>query len=490
MILYLLNASLVWLFSLLAYELLFRRETVHNWNRAYLLTTLALGLLLPLWSWQPQVVVEAPAAAIGTLPTVIDRATSFKTEVVNAVTPQQSSWSFSWWMVYAAGAAIAFLVTLKDAVQLIRLYTKGKRSVHNGWTLVETDKEHSPFSFFNTIFLPAGVSYSEAELDMVLRHERQHGVLLHSLDVLAVQVLRIVLWFHPAVYWYSSRLTEVHEYQADAVAANRDTEVYGRLLLAQATGMVLPPIVHSFHRSPLKNRIAMLVKNPSGAGRLLRYVVTVPLVAGCALFCSRTALAQQVVTKGGNKFTMSPADEVTITTDFKDKTKAETHKITILPEPKKVNGEKIYGWKETTTPAKYTGTFPSAAEQFFSAIQAPMSKLPDGRYVVTVFTPVISPKGEMVYYDTRGVEKPGISPTGMTDAELEAALKARGTIDPEMKKEIDANIDRALKQHYSFKPATVKGKPVTAYLEGDLDLSGRRQIEVKGGVARLVSSSR
>ncbi len=484
--LYLLNATLIWGFSLLAYELLFRNETVHHWNRAYLLLTPLLGILLPLWTWYPvagagrsPVVVYAAAPAV--------RLDAVKAVVVRAAAPERAPLVFSWWLVYGAGAAVALLRLLRDAGRIASLYRAGVRTRQHGWTLVETGREHSPFSFFQWVFLPGGAAPDPEGCRLVLQHERRHGRLLHSIDAVLLQLVQVAFWFHPLVYAYRHRLALVHEYQADA-AAGTDVEAYGHLLLAQATGAPVSSLVHSFNRSPLKNRIAMLVKHPSGAVRLLRYAVTLPLVAGCALFCSRLAHAQEkkdtgrvVVYSSDNVITMPASKAGKLR--FKDGN-PESTEFVLQPLPAELNGQKVYNEFELTTPAVYTGPAASAAEQLFQAIQQSVSRLPDRQYAINFLMPVVSAKGELVYFQTDGIDFPGIRMSPRWREEMDSLRKFRKPIDPALKKDIDARIQQALRQSFRFKPATRDGEAVAAYLGNDL--GGLNNIEVKGGRARLV----
>ncbi len=492
--LYLLNATLIWGFSLLAYELLFRNETVHHWNRAYLLLTLLLGLLLPLWTGQPD------TAAPGNLPVVVLRAVpaqrvaEAKAAVVQLAAPERAPLVFSWWLVYGAGAAVALLRLLRDAGRIAALYRAGVKTKQHGWTLVETGREHSPFSFFQWVFLPAGNVQTPEARRLVLQHERRHGSLLHSLDMLLVQLVQVAFWFHPLVYAYRHRLALVHEYQADVVAGT-DVQAYGHLLLAQATGAPVSSLVHSFYRSPLKNRIAMLVKHPSGAVRRLRYIVAVPVVVTSALLCS-CRVGQEPgkdAAHKSNKIGFSQSMTDTLVSPSKDRKSNDTVYITKDPTPETLNGEKIYEADPASgiTPARYAGSDRSATDQFFRTIKKQLGRLPDGRYDVTVFSPVVSKDGELAYFDTRGVEQPGFSmPVDASgwQAASDSLKKARKPIDPSLKKQIDAAIQEALRQPFRFKPATHDGVAVASFLEEDLNLSGFQQVEVKNGEARIVAA--
>ena len=57
MIQYLLNATAIWLLSLVIFDLFLRKETYHSYNRFYLIGTFLLGVFLPLWEWQNSIVI-------------------------------------------------------------------------------------------------------------------------------------------------------------------------------------------------------------------------------------------------------------------------------------------------------------------------------------------------------------------------------------------------------------------------------------------------
>src|SRR5690606_11145436 len=80
------------------------------------------------------------------------------------------------------------------------------------------------------------------------------------------------------------RLLLVHEYQADLIQRNH-TEDYGRFLISQSLLHNAPSISHAFSRSPLKNRIMMLKKQPAGMARI-KAVIALPFVAAAVLFFS------------------------------------------------------------------------------------------------------------------------------------------------------------------------------------------------------------
>jgi hypothetical protein len=128
-------------------------------------------------------------------------------------------------------------------------------------------------------------------------HESTHAREFHSADVLIMEVMCIIFWFHPLIYWYRRNLRNVHEYLADeAVAKQYDKKQYGLLLIQQAQSGSALVIANHFVTSQLKQRIVMLTKkasSPSNAG--WKYGLIVPIFTLLALlFQQNFAFAQRI----------------------------------------------------------------------------------------------------------------------------------------------------------------------------------------------------
>ncbi len=284
MLSYLIDVTVFWAVSLLSYVLLLRKTTFHGWNRAALLGTLLLGLLLPLWPAPvPETVVQMPLYQH--LP--VARISEAKTETIARVTADvKPAFSFSLWTVYWAGCAVAGLIYLRAFAKLLQLMRRGRKCASGG--AYETGVAHVPFSFWGKTFLSHCTAYNPADLALILRHEARHGKLFHTADVLLLILLRIALWFHPLVYVYDFLLRQIHEFQADAFARSAPQD-YGYLLLREATGNTLS-LAHSFNHAPLKSRILMLTQNRSSAPQKLRYLLLIPVMAMAVFSCKKDGL--------------------------------------------------------------------------------------------------------------------------------------------------------------------------------------------------------
>ena len=266
---YLLNVTICWAVFALLYALLLRRETFFQANRLYLLLAVALGLLLPQagqWLGLPATLSEAmtielPALTLG----------ATQTETAGGLL------SVLWW-VYAAGAALAAARLLWGVALLFRMAATGRRErLSDGSCLVRTTRAGMPFSFFHWIFIPEHLAREGADFEKMLAHERAHVRGGHSADVLLLEVLCVVFWFHPLAHWYRRSLRTVHEYLADAEASRRtDRREYGLLLLRQAEPARALVFANHFFQAPLKQRLLMLTRGASPAMSGWKYSVALP----------------------------------------------------------------------------------------------------------------------------------------------------------------------------------------------------------------------
>ena len=316
MIRYLVFATLGTALFWLAYHLLLRKEHCLRLNRFFLLATLLLSLLLPLV--HPQVAVVPPTAIggggylldfsdLGGTPEISINNQSIKSVEVSA------SQGVDVWQVlsiiYGVGVALGVLLLVVRYAVLCRKLRKYEFVLHGHFHEAVTDREEPSFSFFRYIVAGRG-GMSDAELQLVLKHERLHAAQGHSWDILLVQLVCCLLWFDPFVWLYGRDLREVHEYLADEAVLQQGSEgefkSYLRLLYCQITGMQYVPIVNSFHFSTIKNRITMM-KQPKSHKGWVKALAALP-VAALLLFanCKNQEPAQEQAVIPDGRYEVSP----------------------------------------------------------------------------------------------------------------------------------------------------------------------------------------
>ena len=267
------------------YQALLRRNTFFGTNRAYLLASLGLSLLLPLVTLPDAwVVMPATGTPTITLP-------AFTVGVSDASAASGLTGAFWLWLMYGIGAAVMLVrlgVNLRAVFQLIGTGTTEPRP---GYTLVrlpETDSPTPSFSFGRYLVLNA--TDAQTEPDALMHHEEAHIRQRHTADVLFTELVRAVFWYNPVLWLYKLAVQEVHEFLADRVASDAVAPIeidYPRQLVAYALCVAPTALVTPFvSMSTLKQRIVMLKKPQSNRRALLQYALVLP-VAGLLTLCTQ-----------------------------------------------------------------------------------------------------------------------------------------------------------------------------------------------------------
>jgi TonB family protein len=113
----------------------------------------------------------------------------------------------------------------------------------------------------------------------------------HSFDILVFEILGIVCWFNPVVYYYKTSIKHIHEFIADEIASSYlpSKADYAMLLFSQQFRTQPTALINNFfNRSTLKLRIEMLKKKRSAKIALLKYGLIVPVFLGMLILTSAT----------------------------------------------------------------------------------------------------------------------------------------------------------------------------------------------------------
>lgn len=281
---------------LLVYDLFLKRETFFNYNRAYLLITAVLSLVLPFIKFPElkkmatkDVVIQLPEVFIGTkTPSNYDIQVAERAGIA-IEQPETPIWQW----VLLSGVVIATIIFLFKIAKLYWLKHNNPKRWQGNILVVRLIKSSAAFSFFNTIFL--GERIPDHEKPTIYQHELVHIKEFHTIDLLFFEALRILFWFNPLVYMYQNRIKDLHEYIADAKAvAQNGKSVYYQTLLSQVFDAHQVSFTNTFFQSSLiKKRIAMLQKSKSKQLNLLKYALLIPMIFGMLIYTSTEVRAQQ-----------------------------------------------------------------------------------------------------------------------------------------------------------------------------------------------------
>lgn len=288
MIAYFLSVAICWASCLALYAALLRREKFLHLNRAYLVITFALGLVIPLAEWPAgsasgsagwfSQAVLAPVVTISSDPQEIIGSQSGLTA---------SRIAQLLLLIGSAGMAIRFFGQLLRILALVRNARVSKQS---GFTLVESAEVTTPFSFFNLLFWNPDIEKDPDTARTIRTHELAHIRQGHSIDIIFLEIAGVFFWWNPLWRLYSRSIRNIHEYLADEAAIRETTaREYGQLLIRQCLSRSAPVLSHGLkNHSQLKNRIAMMTKSRSSKLAMAKYFTVLPLLVFLVFACAQT----------------------------------------------------------------------------------------------------------------------------------------------------------------------------------------------------------
>ncbi|GAB3892116.1 M56 family metallopeptidase [Spirosoma agri] len=286
-----------------AYFVLLRRKTFFGANRLALWLGLIAAVTFPLMElpdWRPQPVrkvMQQTAQVI--LPSVLPEPPFRQPEVTitfpngrtyPAFTTKAPSREWSWQSGLVTFYLLGVLLLLGrlgiHVASLARIIRRSSHEVYDSFTLVRDRQVTSPFSFFHWVVVNPD-HHDPDELEQILRHERVHVRLWHSLDMLTAELVCILFWFNPAAYLFRHLLHQSLEFSADRAVLTEgvDTRAYQYSLVRVSLSTGSPMFANQFSGPTLRQRIAMMNRTPSSVIAWVWYVVWCALVGTMALAC-------------------------------------------------------------------------------------------------------------------------------------------------------------------------------------------------------------
>lgn len=263
------------------YRLLLDRRVAFGWCRGWLLALPLLAAVIPLLRipLYPGEVIHLTAGPA--LPAWEPAATETATVTMTEAEPLTAADIVLW--LYAAGVVVTLGASIAQLWH-IRQLGRGASVTRTGRiTLVRTRQQSASFSFFGRVYV--WEQLPDRELEAVLLHEASHIRRRHSLERLAMELLKAALWWNPFVWLAARRLVEVEEYEADSdvLASGYAINRYVDTLFMQLFGYS-PEIANGLRSSLTKKRLKMMTSQPPSRHARLRLAATLPFIIG--LFCA------------------------------------------------------------------------------------------------------------------------------------------------------------------------------------------------------------
>jgi beta-lactamase regulating signal transducer with metallopeptidase domain/cytochrome c551/c552 len=275
-ILYLLKTSACLVPFYIMHLIFFRKLTFFRWNRFYLLATVIMSFIVPVIpagnTIRPINHVNNPAGIVHIA----------NASVIQLTAPAllKPSLSFDFWniagIIYFIGVIFTLFLLIRNLWKIYSCIRNNQRFRYANVWIVSTKNVVPISSFFNYLLIPKN-RLNESEIAQVLAHESFHAKRLHSIDVILMEILKVIWWFNPVIYFYKRTIQEVHEYEVDKeVCSHYNRKNYARLLLYLNMSGKLTP-VNLFSLYPLKDRIRMLFAKSSPQSRKWLYLMILPV---------------------------------------------------------------------------------------------------------------------------------------------------------------------------------------------------------------------
>ena len=235
--------------------------------------------------------------------------------------------------ILISASSIALIVF--NTIKIRRLRREARLTRIEDWTLAESEKIQTPFSFLRTVYM--GFNYSSSERRMILSHEASHVRHRHSYERLALSVLRSILWFNPFLWIAEKDLREVQEWEADrdVLKEGNDLTLYRTAIFKQLFGYN-PEISSGLNHSLTKKRFIMMTKTRPGRYATLRLAAALPLITatflafGCGIReqTQQTAAPATAAETGITSHNAAPASQDSVLTITISGT-GDTHRLTV-----------------------------------------------------------------------------------------------------------------------------------------------------------------
>lgn len=304
---YLLESGISLSLFALVYILFLRRETFFHVNRWFLLVSISFSAILPFIHipfYAPQAIMLQEVTVTPYI-NLLSSVTVYGASLSKGAEQFVLNYNLLGYLYLLGVAGFLGLLFLR-IFQIIRLIAQNRVVKEGKINLVILDRELSPFSFLNYIFVSKSLQNTKG-WEKMLEHEKQHIQQGHTIDVLVLEFIAVFQWFNPFFWMFRRALRENHEFLADQAVISHGTAPswYKQILINQYVGDQFV-LANNFNYSLIKNRIKMISKIKS------RKIANIKILIGIVLAVSLVAVFACEQKQSGKAETTIPGKTSTI----------------------------------------------------------------------------------------------------------------------------------------------------------------------------------
>lgn len=278
MLTYILTTTIYLSVFYLFMTVMMRKTTFFRFNRIMLLAGTAACMGLPFLeiTLPPEVMTELNDIVVIGM-TISDWAPSMVTEGSAGINIPLA--------IYITGMCVTILLTGISYYRMFKLIHSISPESRDGMKIRIVEHEIPSFSWGRNIVINRKDYEDNPE---ILKHETMHIRCGHSVDLMAYSAISILHWFNPLIWFIRTEIKTIHEYEADGLTLENDTDAYQyqMLLVKTAVGAKSFQLANGFNHSKLKKRICMMHTDKTNGWVRLAYVLCVPLLLGAMCCCT------------------------------------------------------------------------------------------------------------------------------------------------------------------------------------------------------------
>jgi biopolymer transport protein ExbD len=260
------------------YVLILERQKMHHIKRFYLLGAFAAALIIPLLTITHY--VEPTIATDFEVSPLFIEIEPYFIEIPQEQTP---FWDLETvlWFVYGLGALLFGLRFIMNLRNMYRRISNNESVVKGSFIYVLLQDYRIPHSFFKYLFFNKSIYESNTIPKEVQLHEETHAKQLHSLDIIIIELLQIVFWFHPLIYMLKHHIKLNHEFLADEAVINKgiDTKNYQNILLQFSSNAQEHQLSSAINYSSIKKRFTVMKTQTSKTRIWISSLLLLPIIA-------------------------------------------------------------------------------------------------------------------------------------------------------------------------------------------------------------------
>lgn len=316
----------------MVYTFLLSRDTWYSRNRTFILLSVLSSLILPFITIQTNKPIEVPVfgkVLSEVFVTGLKAGNGLAGSGNKELTGLQILNS-----VYLAGIIFFGSKLLIDFFELIFLIIRKR---NRGTHIIRFHGFNTAgFSALGQVFINSRLTPEEAE--EIIRHEQNHLDHNHFLDIVFIEIVKVLQWFNPIIHMLDRSLRAVHEYQADEGCLKTGIPVvnYQRLLLNQVFSSKIFGLTNCFSNPTLiKKRMIMMTKKRTSALANMKLLIVAPVIGFVFLAISAYKDIPDTIVKQTVPITVPEVSSTILSTEV-SKISSEPAKLSSKPAtPKK-----------------------------------------------------------------------------------------------------------------------------------------------------------